>query len=136
MTQLGLFGILITHPLTIPPSQLWKVVSCTNQDPSKCNPRGLQAASKGDLEGVRKQVEALLYLHHASSTRDAPQPAWLYNSLTEAVCQDSTDTVRYLLDHDAANGEFPAETAVRARVRCIAAVPRSRLGYQRATEPQ
>jgi hypothetical protein len=85
----------------------------------------LQVVSKGDLAGVGRQVEALLYQQNALSTRDASKPTWLYYSLVEAISKDNTEMVRHLLDHGVANGKFPVKAAVRARIRCITDVPRS-----------
>ena len=72
-----------------------------------------EAAAMGDLEGVKDQVRQLLHSPDVPSVGEKPHPAWLYESLSEAIRQNNVEIVRYLLDENVANGDLPVETAVR-----------------------
>jgi hypothetical protein len=74
----------------------------------------LQAAQKGDLEGVKEQTEQLLRSSDVSPRELKPKPGWLYDSLSAAIKQKDRKVVEYLLEQNVHDGEFPAETAVRA----------------------
>ena len=68
-----------------------------------------------DLQGVTIQVHQLLHNHRVPSPGEKPHPAWLYDSLSEAIGQNNVEIVQHLLEQNVANGCFPAAEAVRAR---------------------
>jgi hypothetical protein len=74
-----------------------------------------QAACRGDVEEVKKQVRQLLHERRPSSEQEHPHPTWLYQSLAVAITNRNVELVRYLLDEDVANGNLPFESAVRAQ---------------------
>jgi hypothetical protein len=76
----------------------------------------LQAAEGGDLDGVKEQVQQLLHSPDVSFLGEQPDLGWLHNLLLAAIQRGNVDMVQYLLDEKVVtDGEFPAETAVRAR---------------------
>lgn len=73
----------------------------------------LRAASQGNFEDVQKQYQQLFQSPEVQTLREQPQPAWLYESLSEAIRLDDVKIVEFLLNEDVSNGEFPVEVAVR-----------------------
>jgi hypothetical protein len=74
-----------------------------------------QAACRGDLEEVKKQALCLLHHPRPVSEPEKPHPAWLYRSLSIAIREQNIEIVRFLLDENVADGDLPAELAVRGR---------------------
>jgi hypothetical protein len=74
-----------------------------------------QAASAGDLEGVKEQFRQLFDSSKVPSVLEMPHPAWLYDSLSIAIQRNHVEIVQYLLDRNVHDEDLPAELAVRAR---------------------
>jgi ankyrin repeat protein len=74
-----------------------------------------QAASAGNLEGVKEQFQQLFDSSRVPSAWEKPNPAWLYDSLSIAIQRNHVEIVQYLLDQNVHNDDLPAELAVRAR---------------------
>jgi hypothetical protein len=73
-----------------------------------------RAACNGDLDILKEQAWQLLHNREVPLAEE-PHPAWLYRSLSEAIQQDNIEMVQFLLDENVANGDLPAEVAVRSR---------------------
>jgi len=73
-----------------------------------------RAACDGDLDAVKEQVRQLLH-NPKEAFFEQPHPAWLYNSLAEAIKQQNMEIVQFLLNENVANGNLPVEIAVRSR---------------------
>jgi hypothetical protein len=76
-----------------------------------------QAASRGDIDGVKKQVQSLLHEPRSpTSERNKPQPTWLFESLFIAIKNQNLELVKLLLNEKVAEkSDLPFEAAVRAR---------------------
>jgi ankyrin repeat protein len=73
-----------------------------------------RAACEGDLDTLKKQASQLLNNPEAASV-EQPHPAWLCDSLAEAIRRQDIEMVQFLLDMNVANGDLPVEVAVRSR---------------------
>jgi len=77
-----------------------------------------EAARKGDVAEVKKQVNHLL--HEPQPTSAAPpDPAWLSDSLDVAIQHENLEIVQILLNEDVARGDLPIESAVRQRAKGV-----------------
>ncbi|RYN65001.1 hypothetical protein AA0119_g11500 [Alternaria tenuissima] len=76
-----------------------------------------QAASRGDIDGVKKQIQSLLHEPRSPTPeRNQPQPTWLFESLFIAIKNQNLELVKLLLSEKVAEkSDLPFEAAVRAR---------------------
>lgn len=77
-----------------------------------------EAARKGDVAEVQKQVRHLLH-EPQPTTAAVPDPAWLSGSLDIAVQHENLEIVHFLLSMDVARGDLPVESAVRQRAKGV-----------------
>ncbi|KAF1828975.1 ankyrin [Decorospora gaudefroyi] len=73
-----------------------------------------EAVCKGDVDGVKEQVQRLLHNDEAVPAEQKPDPRWLFYSLGKAIEQKDVEIVRFLLENDVAGGDLPGEIAVRS----------------------
>ncbi|KAF2808666.1 uncharacterized protein BDZ99DRAFT_499098 [Mytilinidion resinicola] len=71
-----------------------------------------QAACKGDLEEVKKQVQRLLHDSRPCPEQHTPHPKRLCNSLFIAIQKQNIEMVRFLLDENVADPHIVAEGAL------------------------